>query len=105
LRIRRICSKIEDYDKHVIYLSTHFVRRGYPIELLTEAAIMARTIPREELLQLKPKVTQENEKQIFLVSTYNPAEDHLKEIVMNNWDLLGKSPTTQFIHKMRVRSE
>jgi hypothetical protein len=104
LRIRRICSRIEDFDKNVIILSTHFVRRGYPIELITEAAIMARRKPREELLNKKEKVTQENEKQVFLVSTYNPAEDYLKEIVRNNWDLLGKSPTTQFIHQMKLRS-
>ena len=30
LRIIRICSKPEDYDRHIITLSGHFLRRGYP---------------------------------------------------------------------------
>ena len=39
LRVRRICSRLSDYERHVIEMSRHFLRRLYPIELLQEAAI------------------------------------------------------------------
>jgi hypothetical protein len=31
LRIRRICSNIESFDKHAVTFSEHFLRRNYPL--------------------------------------------------------------------------
>ena len=36
LRIRRICTNTKDYDRHIVTLSSHFLRRGYPLELLED---------------------------------------------------------------------
>ena len=59
LRIRRICTQITDYDKHVIEYCTHFQRRGYPTPLLESAALAARRLPRNDLLTIKTIPTEE----------------------------------------------
>jgi hypothetical protein len=101
LRIRRICSDIKDYDKRVISLSSHFLRRGYPKEILEEAAIQGRQKYREELWNLKRAASASTDK-VFLISTYHPSDNSVKEVVKNNWGLLGESPTTQFIHEKKL---
>jgi hypothetical protein len=57
LRIRRICSKLEDFDKHALEFSQHFLRRNYPLHLIEEALIKARRLNRDELLQKKSQKT------------------------------------------------
>ena len=42
LRVRRICSRIEDYEQNAMKLSIHFKRRGYPTSLIEEAALTVR---------------------------------------------------------------
>ena len=39
LRIRRFCSELEDYKKHAMEMTGHFVERGYSLDLLIEAAL------------------------------------------------------------------
>jgi hypothetical protein len=73
LRIRRICSRIEDFDKHVIIFSRHFHRRGYPSSLLQTAALNARRLNREHLLlpsDTQPQTKADNS--VILVSTFHP---------------------------------
>jgi hypothetical protein len=41
LRVRRICSSIQDFETHVLTLSMYFTMRGYPMKLLEEAAELA----------------------------------------------------------------
>ena len=36
------------------------------------------------------------------ITTFHPADHNLREIVKGNWDMLGKSPTTSFIHKKEL---
>jgi len=101
LRIRRICTKTSDYDRHIVTLSNHFLRRGYPLELLETAAITARRLDRNILLE--PKNTPDTKsEEVILVTTYDPSQDLLREITKANWDYLGKSPLTTFIHKKKI---
>jgi hypothetical protein len=88
LRVRRICSRITDFEKHVINMSSHFLRRCYPIELLEEAAIFARRKYRDEMLnkQIKNKEKQDS---VFLITRYHPTYRGVVKVVKNNWDLLG----------------
>ena len=51
LRVRRVCSNLDDFDNHIINMSGHFLRRLYRIELLEEAAILARRKDRDLLLK------------------------------------------------------
>ena len=102
LRIRRICTNISDYDRHIVTLSTHFLRRGYPMDLLEAAAIKARRLDRPSLLTPKD-VTEKDSDQVILVTTYEPSRDILRDIIKENWDYLGKSPITTFIHQKKLR--
>ena len=90
LRIRRICSDIKDFDKHAVDFAGYFLKRDYPLDLLETAVLKARRHNRLDLIQ--PKVAAEPEKQNtnILVTQYHPTDDTLKNIVQNNWDLLGK---------------
>ena len=103
LRVRRICSHDTDFDRHIIQLTAHFLSRGYPMKLLEEAAKLTKKIDRNELLRDKDKGDQEkvNDK-VFLITTYNPDFQDLRKTVFNNWDMLGKSPTTEYIFEKRL---
>ena len=83
LRIKRICSKTTDYDRHIVNLSGHFLRRGYPIQLLEEAAITARRLNRDTLLGPRDAPTEKQES-VILVTTYEPTQDVLRNITKTN---------------------
>jgi hypothetical protein len=102
LRVRRVCTKLIDFDVHVTNMSRHFLRRGYPIELLEEAAIAARRQDRPTLLSIREGGAKGKNDDVFLITTYHPTDSSVRDVVRSNWDLLGKSPTTQFIQKRRL---
>ena len=103
LRLRRICTRIEDYDKNATNLASHFLRRGYPQQLIEEAVIKARRIDRSTTLQPKePKDNTNNQETMFLITTYNPNANILKNIVDANWPNLGRTNTTVSLHSARV---
>ena len=101
LRIRRICTNTSDYDRHIITLSQHFLRQGYPLDLLEIAAIKARRLDRNMLLSPKHDSAIDAE-QVVLVTTFEPSQDTLRTLVKENWDYLGKSPITTFIHQKKI---
>jgi len=83
-------------------LSTNFLRRGYPLNLLEDAAIKARRLDRNILLAPKPNDTTKKLEEVILVTTYDPSQDILRNITKENWDYLGKSPITTFIHQKKI---
>ena len=103
LRIRRICSRIEDFDRHVVTLSTYFLRKEYPVKLLEEAAFLARSKNRSQLLQGNPQdLTNPTDDKVFLITTYHPHDHYLRNMMFKNWEVLGRSTTTDFIHQKRL---
>ena len=102
LRIRRICSDISDFDRHVICLAAYFTKQGYPTALLQEAALQARELDRTNLLSLTQTNQEADTDKVFLISTYNPHDSCMRDLVFHNWDILGKSQTTDFLHKKKV---
>jgi hypothetical protein len=104
LRIRRICSVLKDFDKHVVIFSMHFLRRGYPLELLEEAALMARRKIRSELLENRDSNQGEEDKdnRVFLINTFHPSDHTIREIVHKNWGILGGSPTTDLLYDRKL---
>ncbi|MCP3932124.1 MAG: hypothetical protein GY705_23880 [Bacteroidetes bacterium] len=101
MRIRRICSDENDFVGHCLNLIRHFRRRGYPIKLLEEALYQAQSRDRDVLLKYKPKLDKKDDT-FFLTTTYNPHNSLLKDIVKNNWDILGKNTTTDYIYKKKL---
>ena len=102
LRIRRLCSRMVDFEKNVMDLSLHFLRRGYPEELILEAAILARQLDRSLLLQTVEKELNKDSDNIFLITTFHPSDHTIREIVHNNWDILGQSTHTEYIYKKKL---
>jgi hypothetical protein len=103
LRLRRICYHISDYDKNASMLASHFIRRGYPSDLIEEAAIKVRRINRETTLtQNQIEQEQDQQQQLFLITTYNPQDNIAKGIVETNWPTLGRTNTTTHLYNARI---
>ena len=103
LRLRRICSDIEDFDFNVLFLSRFFAKKSYPLELLEEAALLARRKDRNSLLLPKPPQREDDSNnKLFFVTRYNPNDSTVKDIVFKNWQILGTSMTTKFIHEKQL---
>jgi hypothetical protein len=103
LRVRRICSLESDYKDHILVLTCHFMRRGYPMKLLSEAAKIVQSLDREELLEMTARGNEKTgDDKVFLITTYNPNYQQLRHIVHGNWEMLGKSPATDFLYERRL---
>ena len=101
MRVRRICTKLEDFDKQVNKLGEHFLCRNYPLPLIEEAAIKARRLNREDLLKTPKKKQEKGGDKNIHVSTYHPNDSTLPEIINTNWDLLSRSLKTNFLDTNR----
>ena len=101
LRIKRICSNLEDFDKHAKFIGQHFLRRGYPLHIIEESVIKVRRLNRHTLLY-PVSDTKKQDKPTVLVTTYNPHDNCLVNIAKKNWDILGKSTNTTFLHESRL---
>jgi hypothetical protein len=107
LRVRRICSLTTDFEQHILTFMMHFLRRGYPMPLLEKAAQMARDLDRLKLLNPESVDDEDDkgtveEQKVFLITTFHPTDHSLRKIVFNNWDYLGKSPTTSGLHDRKL---
>jgi hypothetical protein len=58
-----------------------------------DAALKARDLDRHSLLS-KNKTPQN--------STYHPHDQSMRKMLHQNWDFLGKSQTTEFLHKKHL---
>ncbi len=100
LRIRRLCSNITDFETKVQDMASHFIRRGYPTELVTNAICKAREQDRTMLLNPPPKLKSQPQ-QTFLITTFHPQYSEFRNVIQTNWEMLGKSGYTSdiFEHK------
>ena len=104
MRVRRICSRLEDYDRNAIMLGKHFLRRGYPPEKVEQALIANRRTDRQSLLQAsaETKENKYNPDNLFVINTHVPGENPLKDIVEKTWPLLGRTHTTASLHTKNI---
>ena len=101
LRIRRICSRLEDFDTHMKEMTLKLLKRGYPLDLLQEAALKARRANRADLLYPPDKIKQDLERTI-LTTRFDPNMDPVYQITSNNWNLLSHSTLHVFKRKHMV---
>ena len=104
LRVRRICSREEDFIRHCENLRTHFIRRGYPTRLLDSAIARAGDNHRKDLLSPHDETvtaTDEAEHRLFAITTFHPTQKDFRTLIDNNWDMLG-SPATQGLYESPV---
>ena len=77
LRIRRICTKEKDSEKHLQELRSWFENRNYPEKLITEQLKKATDMSRESLLATKNVIQS---KGVPLVMDYSPSIRILYEL-------------------------
>lgn len=87
LRIRRICSSVEEEKEALEKLKDQFKARGYKEPLVHEAVRRAEARNREEILQ--PRSKKEKKAPLTLVTTFNKTLPNLKNILATNWDVLS----------------
>ena len=89
-------------------LAAHFLRRGYPLEILDKAYNRCQEFSREMLLNLEadPSLHTNNSEptsnQAFSITTYSPMGNPNKNIIQDHWDILGTSATTQNLYELRI---
>ena len=94
VRIKRLCSKLEDFRLNALMLTTHFIRRGYPKHLVLEALERTDHLDRDDLLNketLKKPIDPNPTQKFYCVTTHNPQNPPLRQIVTSNWKILGKN--------------
>ncbi len=95
LRVRRICSKIKDFDESCTMLSAHFLRRGYPEKLVRDSYLKARGKDRDTLLNPPGSNKKKTNDGLFLITKYNPNNPNLAKKVKENWPILADNTSTR----------
>ena len=79
LRLNRICSKNEFFDKRCNDLEKHLLEGGYSDKMVRKKTLRARAIPRDALLE---KVNnQEKQNKITFNITYHPVFRDVRKIL------------------------
>ena len=125
VRIRRICSRDSEFFQNCFMLSSHFIRRGYPKNLVLEAMERASNLDRDDILNkdfLRKLIadgqlnnnknntshhddtanTEDSHKRFFCITTHNPSNPPIRDIVPKNWQILGKSSGTRHFNDTTV---
>ena len=103
LRLRRICSDINDFTFHAREMTKHFLKAKYPPKIMQEAFSKAFHLNRHTLLNPPNKEDEATElDEIFLITTYHPGGRILGDIVHQNWDILDKSSSTREVLDWKV---
>ena len=103
LRLRRICSHLEDFDINALMIASHFMRRNYPTDLIEDSLIKARRSDRTLLLHPPtPTDTTQEMENFFLITTFAPGTQPATKVVEDNWHILGRTNTTTPIHNRRT---
>ena len=86
LRMKRNCTTETDFETNAEKTKLHYIRRGYPEELLNKHLAITRTQKRKDLLKVKEK--NNDTSRVNIVVTFNPRNPDLKSLILNNWKLL-----------------
>ena len=102
LRLKRICTNDEDYQKRKEIKLQEFRDREYPEDLLQRCVKKVEQRVRAEMLNRKKEKKKEKEDLNFLITTFAPGHNFAKDIVKANWNNLGTSKTTKKIFNTRL---
>ena len=103
LRVRRIRSEYKRFEANAIEMARSFIERGYPRDLVEMAMVRASRRSREDLLRPieQPKTDKMTSESVFVMTTYNPAQNILNDIVRKYTPYLQKIPNTGFYKTLR----
>ena len=101
LRIKRICSREEDYQQGIVDLKQHLMQRGYTAAEIDNQIDKASKENRENILKYKEKT---HHKPLTIITTYNKTLPNIKSIIEDNWHLLHINPSISkiFTEKPKV---
>ena len=81
LRIKRICTRDEDFLSHALVKATHFIRRGYPRDKILDDLLRAVDKPRVDLLTPKVKA-KSTDTTSYLVTTFHPTFNNITKYLL-----------------------
>jgi len=90
LRVKRNCSRTEDYEREAQIMLEHYRRRGYPEMVLQDALTKSNQKNREDLLS--PRVRKENKRPV-LVLTYHPKLQGIQNTILKFWSIIENNHT------------
>ena len=103
LRIRRICTRTTDFERHAAKKAAQLLKHKYPRDLLLDSMMRAWNQDRIHLLTSQSTETQQQQSdKIFLTTCYNQKYGGLRDQVESTWDLLGRSCSTRFIQNKNL---
>ena len=89
LRLKRICSTTEEYEKHTENLKKQLIKKGYPETMVIEEIQKATNQDRTRLLN---KEKTETGNHLTLCVTYSKTIPNIKTILEKHWHILNVSP-------------
>ena len=79
LRIRRICSNVDDFKQHCNTLTQHLRKRGYKLGLIKDGIRKAAERSRDDVLKPSDKDNVQKDERVIFSTTYNPIVPDLKK--------------------------
>ena len=89
LRLKRICSTTEEYEKHTENLKKQLIKKGYPETMVNEEIPKATNQDRTRLLN---KEKTETGNHLTLCVTYSKTIPNIKTTLEKHWHILNVSP-------------
>ena len=93
IRIRRICTSLNDYWKNANQFITFFANRGYNQARLSQSAKEVAAYNRQDLLTQKPR-QQEDDQRIPLVIGWHHKLKGISDVLHHHYDRIAKSNPT-----------
>ena len=88
LRIRRICSKNQEFIDNGVKMIEHCLKRGYPFKQLKKHMLRACKFTQDELLVFK---TKEPTNVPVMTTRFNPTNPDIKKFIHENWNIIDNS--------------
>lgn len=99
VRIRTICSEINEFDKSCLQLLKNLTLRGHPHQKIKAAIARARSLNRTDLLKEK---TADNKLIIPLILEYNPQNLRANRLVKQAWNYITNKPRNDNLDKNKI---
>ena len=80
LRLRRICSTDEFFERRSAELQTYLTKRGYKRRFIQDQISRAKQIPRNEGLKEQKQASKDTSDRVPFIITYNPALPNIQDI-------------------------
>ncbi|XP_069493449.1 uncharacterized protein [Ambystoma mexicanum] len=91
LRVKRNCSKTDDFKQKVTSTMSKFISRGYPNKLIKNSYQKSSTRTRQSLLQVRPKIDKtviDPHRTINFTTNYSSNNSIIRKILSKYWNIL-----------------